>query len=130
MKTLSYLSFSLLYILGLFLLLDFVFKFQYTTFDNTYYTVLYPFLGLFLIGIYASLPKYASKITKAGLSYRSNDKLKWYVILIFIIIISLIVLIRINTYQNVLVTILSFLGYLLSLITGFKLIRFINKSTE
>ncbi|PEJ60409.1 hypothetical protein CN601_12575 [Bacillus sp. AFS017336] len=130
MKTLSYLSFSLLYLLGLFLLLDFVFKFQNTTFNNIYYTVLYPFLSLFLIGIYASLPKFAKLITKSGLSYHSNEKLKWFVSIILLIILSLIMIIRFGTYPHVLVTILTIFGYVLSLITGYKLIRFRNKNLE
>ncbi|MEH7348824.1 hypothetical protein [Gottfriedia acidiceleris] len=128
MKTFSYLSFLLLYVLGLFLLLDFFFKFQNATFDNTYYSVLFPFLGLFLIGIYASLPKFVTKISKS--SYISNEKLKWFVLLISLIILSLIILIKFNVYQNVLVTILIFIGYVLSLITGYKLVRFINKNIE
>lgn len=130
MKTFSYLSFFLLYVIGLFLLLDYFFKFQNATFDNTYYSVLFPFLGLFLIGIYASLPKFVTKITKSSSSYISNEKLKWFVLLISLIILSLIILIKFNAYQNVLVTILIFIGYVLSLITGYKLVRFINKSIE
>ncbi|MEH7514703.1 hypothetical protein V7146_18470 [Gottfriedia acidiceleris] len=128
MKTFSYLSFLLLHVLGLFLLMDIIFKFQNATFDNTYYSVLFPFLGLFLIGIYASLPKFVTKISKS--SYISNEKLKWFVLLISLIILSLIILIKFNVYQNVLVTILIFIGYVLSLITGYKLVRFINKNIE
>lgn len=121
MKTIIYGICIIFYLTGLLVLVNFLFKFQSITFKNAYYSSLYPFLGLFLFGFYISLFKLFKKVDEPNIKFKIG-KVNKMLYLIVGIIILLLLLIKINFNSYDLTVFLAFIGYGISLASGYQMI--------
>lgn len=114
-----------LYLIGLLLLLDILFRLQNLTFNNSYYSLLYPLLGMFILGSYISLVKLFKKMIEPNVKIKIRSKNKMlYLMLGIIFLLLLSMKFNFNPYN--LATISAFFGYVISLISGFQLIKVIE----
>lgn len=114
-----------LYLIGLLLLVDILYKLQNVTFKNSNYSILYPIFAMLLIGFYGSLSKLFKKIINPKIKVKIININKMLYLLIGIIILLLI---SINISFNNFTILLAFIGYIISLVFGFRLIEVVDKN--
>jgi uncharacterized protein YacL len=111
------------YVTGLLLLVDVLYKLQNITFKNSYSSIIYPIFAMLLIGFYSSLLKLLKKIIEPKVKVKIRNMNKMLYLLIGIIILTLV---SINFSFNNFTLLLAFIGYIISLIFGFRLIKVVN----
>ena len=128
MKKPLYILIGIIYLSGLFFLVDFLFNFQNKTFGNHYLTLLFPFLSLFILGLYLSFTKVFNN-TKSFKLCIEKKNIKYFLLplLIIIALSSLSINQHFNPYHSI--TFLTICGYVIALITGYRLINFVNNHT-
>ncbi|MGG0655862.1 hypothetical protein [Rummeliibacillus pycnus] len=122
MKSVIYGICMISYLIGLLLLVNILFDFQNTTLNNTYYSVLFPFCGLFLIGFYFSLLKLFKKVHESNLKVKISKANKLFGLLIGIIFL-LMLTIKFSFNPFNFMVIIAFIGYGISLFSGYQLIK-------
>lgn len=122
MKSIIYGSCIIFYLTGLFLIMKFLYDIQNVTFNNTYQSVLFPFVGLFFIGFYFSLAKLFKKVIESTINIRFRITTKLLYLTIGIIILLLFV-IRFSFNPLNLFVFFVFIGYGIAFISGYQVIK-------
>jgi len=122
MKSAIYFLGGIFYLTGLIFVLKYLFELQNKTFMNDYYTLLFPFVSLFLIGLYTGLIKLFKVVNRPRAKVKIGNVSKKLLLLLSIIIFISCSL-KFNLNLSLLVVIVTFVGYAMSLIIGFKLIN-------
>lgn len=114
----------ILYVAGFVFLLDFLYEFQKSSFIDSYYTLLYPIFALFILGIYVSFYKLFKKIIEPEIKIKFGN-IKW--LYVFTGIVGLLLLsftVNFNPYNFIVW--LAFIGYFVSLASGFLFIKVVK----
>jgi len=114
----------ILYVAGFVFLLDFLYEFQKASFNDSYYTLLYPIFALFILGIYVSFYKLFKKIIEPEIKIKFGN-IKW--LYVFTGIVGLLLLsftVNFNPYNFIVW--LAFIGYFVSLTSGFQFIKIVK----
>jgi hypothetical protein len=109
------------YVVGLILVLYCMFYIQNLTFNNRYYTLLFPFIALFILGFYLSLSKLRKKLNVKSTGLKVGG-IKKPALLTLAIIVILTFSIRTNFNPYNLMIVFAFIGYALSLISGYRIL--------
>lgn len=114
----------ILYVAGFVFLLDFLYEFQKSSFIDSYYTLLYPIFALFILGIYVSFYKLFKKIIEPEIKIKFGN-IKWLYVLTGIVgLLLLSFTVNFNPYNFIVW--LAFIGYFVSLTSGFQFIKIVK----
>lgn len=114
----------ILYVVGFVFLLDFLYEFQKASFNDSYYTLLYPIFALFILGIYVSFYKLFKKIIEPEIKIKFGN-IKWLYVLTGIVgLLLLSFTVNFNPYNFIVW--LAFIGYFVSLTSGFQFIKIVK----
>lgn len=114
----------ILYVAGFVFLLDFLYEFQKSSFNDSYYTLLYPIFALFILGIYVSFYKLFKKIIEPEIKIKFGN-IKWLYVLTGIVALLLLSF-TVNFNPNNFIVWLAFIGYFVSLTSGFQFIKVVK----
>lgn len=114
----------ILYVVGFVFLLDFLYEFQKASFNDSYYTLLYPIFALFILGIYVSFYKLFKKIIEPEIKIKFGN-IKWLYVLTGIVGLLLLSF-TVNFNPNNFIVWLAFIGYFVSLASGFQFIKVVK----